>query len=78
MNRVIDYVKYGGGGDDDNNDGDCDDDNTHDDDNDDDKKNDVDEEGDGELFWLWEFNCRKLVLYTVGALAIYYNNYIYK
>jgi len=77
MNRVIDYVKYGGGGGDDNNDGDYDDDNTHDD-NDDNKKNDVDEEGDGELFWLWEFNCRKLVLYTVGALVIYYNNYIYK
>jgi len=43
---------------------------------DDENKHDDDEEGD--LFWLREFNRNKLLLCTVGALALFYNNYIYK
>jgi hypothetical protein len=30
------------------------------------------------LFWLREYDHNKLLLYTAGALALYYNNYIYK
>jgi hypothetical protein len=30
------------------------------------------------LFWLWECDRNKLLLYTTVALALYYNNYIYK
>jgi hypothetical protein len=30
------------------------------------------------LFWLRECDRNKLLLCTTGALALYYNNYIYK
>jgi len=43
---------------------------------DDENKHDDDEEGD--LFWLREFDRNKLLLCTAGALALFYNNYIYK
>jgi hypothetical protein len=43
---------------------------------DDENKHDDDEEGD--LFWLREFDRNKLLLCTDEALALFYNNYIYK
>jgi hypothetical protein len=70
MNRVIEYVSYDGGG---NYSGDA---NNTDDDDDDNNENDDDKKG--EPFWLREYDRRKLVLCIVKALAMYYNNYIYK
>ena len=48
------------------------------DDNDDDNENKHDDDEEGDLFWLRECDRNKLLLCTVGALALYYNNYIYK
>ena len=71
MNHVIKYVFYSGS-DNNNGGGGGGDNNTNDDDN----ENDVDEEG--ESFWLREYDHYKLLLWIVKALAMYYNNYIYK
>jgi hypothetical protein len=71
MNNVADYVNYGNSS---VNDGDCSDNNSSDTDDDDD--DDSDEEG--ELFWEREFDDQKLILCTAGAIALYYNTYIYK
>ena len=68
MNNVADYGNYGNSS---VNDGDCSD---HSSDTDDD--DDSDEEG--ELFWEREFDNQKLILYTAGAITLYYNTYIYK
>jgi len=46
------------------------------DDNNDDSNKDDDDAGDS--FWDKEFDHCKLVLCTEDALALYYNNYIYK
>jgi len=70
MNNVADYVNSGKSS---VNDGDCSDNNSSDTDDDDD---DSDEEG--ELFWEREFDDQKLILCTAGAIALYYNTYIYK
>jgi len=88
MNNVVQYVSNGfgststgsgfgcnrGAGNDNNtnddDDDDDDDENKHDDDDDDDDE--------GDLFWLRECDRNKLLLCTTGALALYYNNYIYK
>jgi len=45
-------------------------------DNDDNNRDDDDDARD--LFWHKKFNRRKLLLCTVSALELYYNNYIYK
>jgi hypothetical protein len=50
----------------------------NDDDNDDDDENKHDDDEEGDLFWLRECDRNKLLLCTTGALALYYNNYIYK
>jgi hypothetical protein len=71
MNNVADYVNYGHSSD---NDGDSNGNHSSNNDNNDD--DDSDEEG--ELFWKKEFDHQKLVLYMMGALALYYNTYIYK
>jgi hypothetical protein len=68
MNNVADYGNYGNSS---VNDGDCSD---HSSDTDDD--DDSDEEG--ELFWEREFDNQRLILYTAGAITLYYNTYIYK
>jgi hypothetical protein len=80
MNNVVQYVSYGCGGKNsssgfdsisnagnDNNTNDEDDDNEYD-----------DEEEERDLFWLREFDYHKLILCTTKALAMNYNNYIYK
>jgi len=71
INNVADYVNYGHSS---NNDGDSS--VNHNSDNDDNDDDDSYEEG--ELFWNREFDRCKLVLCTAGALALYYNTYIYK
>jgi hypothetical protein len=71
MNNIAGYVNYGHSSD---NDGDSN--GNHSFDNDDNNDDDSDEEG--ELFWKREFDRQKLVLRTAGALALYYNTYIYK
>jgi hypothetical protein len=45
---------------------------------DDDNANKHDDNEEGDLFWLRECDHNKLILCTVGALALCYNNYIYK
>jgi len=72
MNNVADYVNYGNSS---VNDGDCSDNNSSDTDDDDD---DDDSDEEGELFWEREFDDQKLILCTAGAIALYYNTYIYK
>jgi len=82
MNNVVQYVSNGFGSTSNgsgfgSSSGAGNDNNTNDDDDDDDEnKHDDDEEGD--LFWLRECDHNKLLLCTTGALALYYNNYIYK
>jgi len=49
-----------------------------DDDDDDDNENKHDDDKEGDLFWRRECAHNKLLLCTTGALALYYNNYIYK
>jgi len=44
----------------------------------DDNANKHDDNEEGDLFWLRKCDHNKLILCTVGALALYYNNYIYK
>ena len=44
----------------------------------DDDANQDDDDEEGKLFWLRECDRNKLILCTAGALALYYNNYIYK
>ena len=72
MNNVADYVNYGNSS---VNDGDCSDNNSSDTDDDDD---DDDSDEEGELFWEREFDDQKLILCTAGAIALYYNTYLYK
>jgi hypothetical protein len=80
MNHVVDYVSYGESGSNNGGDGDGDGSTNIDDDDDDGdgggEENDSDDEG--ESFGMREFDRRKLVLCTTRALALYYNNYIYK
>ena len=45
---------------------------------DDDDANKHDDNEEDDLFWLGECGHNKLILCTVGPLALYYNNYIYK
>ena len=40
--------------------------------------NQQDDDAVGDLFWHKECDCKKLVICTAGALAMYYNTYIYK
>jgi hypothetical protein len=68
LNNVADYVNYGHSPD---NDGDCS--GNYSSDNDDDDDNDDSDE----LFWEREFDEQKLILCTAGAVALYYNTYIY-
>jgi hypothetical protein len=70
MNNVADYVNYGNSS---VNNGDSSGNHSSDNDEEDDDSNE-----EGELFWKREFDRQKLVLCTVGALALYYNTYIYK
>lgn len=80
MNNVAQYISYGCSG---RNSvihigyssSDTDDSNANDDDDDNDENNGDDE---GDSFWRREFDLCKLILCTIGALAMYYNNYIYK
>ncbi|KAJ6893013.1 hypothetical protein NC652_027116 [Populus alba x Populus x berolinensis] len=44
----------------------------------DDDLNQQDDDDGGDLFWHRECDCIKLVICTAGALALYYNMYIYK
>jgi hypothetical protein len=53
----------------------ADDDSNNDNSNEDD---DGDDDDAGNSFWHREFDRRKLVLCIASALALYYNNYIYK
>ena len=82
MNNVVRYVSNGFGGTNTGSGFGCSSgagngNNTDDDDNDDDEnKHDDDEEDD--LFWLRECDHNKLLLCMTRALALYYNNYIYK
>jgi hypothetical protein len=71
MNNVADYVNFGHSAD---NDGDS----SGDDNSDNDENDDNDSNKEGGLFWKREFDRQKLVLCTAGALALYYNTYIYK
>jgi hypothetical protein len=80
MNNVVQYVSYGCGGKNsgsgfDSNSNAGDDNNTNDED-DDNEYNDDDEERD--LFWVRDFDYHKLILCATKALAMNYNNYIYK
>jgi hypothetical protein len=43
-----------------------------------DDSNGDDDDYAGDSFWHKKFDCRKLLLFTAGALVLYYNNYIYK
>jgi hypothetical protein len=72
INNIADYVNYSNSS---VNDGDSSGNQSSDDDDDDD--NDASDE-EGELFWEREFDHQKLVICTAGALALYYNTYIYK
>jgi hypothetical protein len=74
LNNVADYVNYGNSS---VNDGDCSGNYSSDNDDDDDDDNDDSDEED-ELFWEREFDDQKLILCTAGAVALYYNTYIYK
>ena len=40
--------------------------------------NQQDDDAVGDLFWHRECDCTKLVICTAGALALYYNTYIFK
>ena len=81
MDRVIDHINYRGDDDNDGSRGDGDDGANDDDDNDNDDDDDDDNDDsndDDESFWKREFDMKKLVVCTAGALNMYYVNYIHK